>query len=117
MYFPLAIGFNFAPFKARISFNLVFTIAEVFLGYLEITSNFAIRYTFNTFKMLQRIRIVKELRILVAVVLQRIIFFITNTVWEIVCNAIAVAHMALITKFFNFIELWIFVKEHNRCTE
>ena len=117
MYFPLAIGFNFAPFKARISFNLVFTIAVVFLSYLEITSNFAIRYTFNTFKMFQRIRIIKEFRILVSVVLNWVIFFITNTVWEIVGYTIAVAHMTLVTKFLNFIELWIFVKDHHRCTE
>jgi hypothetical protein len=62
--------------------------------------------------MFYRVRIIKELGILVAIVLDSVISFITYTIWEIVGYAIAMAHMALITEFFDLIELWIFVQYH-----
>jgi hypothetical protein len=63
--------------------------------------------------MFKRIRIVEETGVFIAVVLDRIIFLVTHAIWEVVRDTIAMAYVTLVTKAFNFIELWILVNYHN----
>lgn len=67
--------------------------------------------------MLERVRIIKELGVLVAIVLDWVIFLIAHAVRKVVGDAVAVADVSLVTERFNFTELGVLVQDHDRGTK
>jgi len=105
VYLPLPVCFYLTPLKFRIPLDLSFTVAEVLFRYNQIVSTNFSSCRLDTFKVFNWIRIIKELRVLIAIILNFLVSLITYTIWKIVRDAIAVAHMSLFTERVYHLEL------------